>query len=380
MNTAVTLGRAASGLGLMQTVLRPTAVRMFSASASRKAEATFELPPYKLHKLEQGPSATATITSEEGIDWYTKMQTVRRMETAASDLYKSKFIRGFCHLYSGQEAVAQGIMSVLQKVDQVITSYRCHSYTLLHGASLESIFAELLGRSGGVSKGMGGSMHMYYDQFYGGNGIVGAQVPLGTGLAFSNKFHGNGGVTVVGYGDGAANQGQVAESFNIAKLWDLPVIYLCENNRYGMGTTQERSSASHLYYTRGDYVPGIQVDGMNVLAMREATRFATEYCRSGKGPIIMEAITYRYGGHSMSDPGTSYRNREEIKMMRQNSDPIHGLMIKLIENNLATEAELKAIDKEVKNKVEAAVEWAKACPELPIEGLFGNVQVIAPEK
>eukprot|EP00123_Amoebidium_parasiticum_P001461 comp12559_c0_seq1/m.7560 comp12559_c0_seq1/g.7560 ORF comp12559_c0_seq1/g.7560 comp12559_c0_seq1/m.7560 type:complete len:396 (-) comp12559_c0_seq1:122-1309(-) len=374
------VARAMGGLKT-QSVIRPLAVRMFSSSATRRAEATFDLPEVHLHKLDQGPATKATMTDEEGLKWYRQMQVIRRMETAASDLYKAKFIRGFCHLYSGQEAVAGGIMSVLQPgKDHVITSYRCHGFTYLHGASVLGVLAELLGRSDGVSKGKGGSMHMYWDNFFGGNGIVGAQAPLGAGLAFAQKYQGTGGVTIAGYGDGAANQGQLFEAYNMSKLWDLPVIYLVENNRYGMGTSQERSSASFQYYTRGDYVPGIQVNGMDILAVREATKFAADYCRSGKGPIIVEAVTYRYGGHSMSDPGTSYRTREEIKLMRAKSDPIQGLKLRLLESGLATEDKIKEVDASVKKEVEDAVEKAKASPEIGLEELYNDVTVIPPPK
>lgn len=341
--------------------------RLFSASAPRLAEHTFELGEYHLHKIpDAGPAQQSTVTSEQLLDWYRQMTVIRRMETAAADLYKTKFVRGFCHLYSGQEAVAAGMESILLPTDSIITSYRAHGWCYLKGASVLGVLAELLGRSAGVSMGKGGSMHMYWENFYGGNGIVGAQVPLGAGIAFAHKYKNDGGVSVALYGDGAANQGQLYEAFNIAKLWSIPAIFVCENNRYGMGTSQERSSASFTYYTRGDYIPGIQVNGMDLLHVREATRYAADWCRSGKGPIILEMVTYRYGGHSMSDPGTSYRTREEIKKMKQSSDPIQGLKIRGLETGLATEEQFKEIDQAVKKEVDKAVEDAKASPEIPL--------------
>eukprot|EP00122_Pirum_gemmata_P000541 Pgem_evm1s483 len=220
-----------------------------------------------------------------------------------------------------QEAVAVGIEAVCKPQDTIITSYRCHGYTYLRGIEPKYIIAELLGRKDGVSKGKGGSMHLYCKNFFGGNGIVGAQVPLGAGIALGHKYRNDGGVCFAAYGDGAANQGQIFEAYNMAKLWDLPAVFVCENNRYGMGTSQERSSASFQYYTRGDYVPGVQVDGMDVLAVKQASEYCAEHARN-TGPILMETVTYRYGGHSMSDPGTSYRTRDEVKKMKSSSDPI----------------------------------------------------------
>lgn len=219
---------------------------------------------------------------------------IRRLETAAGSLYKEKIIRGFCHLYSGQEACAVGMAAALRPNDDVITAYRCHGWTYLMGGSLNGILCELTGRSSGVARGKGGSMHMYVQNFFGGNGIVGAQVPLGVGIAFAQKYKGDHGVCIALYGDGAANQGQIFEVYNMAKLWKVPCIFVCENNGYGMGTSAERASANTNYYTRGDSVPGIWVDGMDVLAVREATRFAIEYATSEKGgPILLETATYR---------------------------------------------------------------------------------------
>lgn len=226
------------------------------------------------------------------------------METTAGNLYKEKKVRGFCHLYTGQEAVAVGICAAKHHEDGVITSYRCHGWTYLMGSTVTEVLSELTGRISGNVYGKGGSMHMYEKNFYGGNGIVGAQISLGAGIALAMKYRNERNVCYTLYGDGAANQGQFFESANMAKLWDLPVIFICENNGFGMGTSTARASASTDYFTRGDFVPGLWVDAMDVVTVREAIRFAREYCVSGKGPLVMELATYRYGGHSMSDPGT----------------------------------------------------------------------------
>ncbi|XP_055356521.1 probable pyruvate dehydrogenase E1 component subunit alpha, mitochondrial isoform X2 [Paramacrobiotus metropolitanus] len=339
------------------------------------SETTFQVRDFKLHKLDQGPRTTVSVTKDDALRYYLDMVRIRRLETAASNLYKEKAIRGFCHLYSGQEACAVGMEAALRRDDPVITAYRAHGWTLTRGATMVQVLAELTGRRAGVQKGKGGSMHMYLKNFYGGNGIVGAQVPLGTGIGLALKYQKTDNVCVTLYGDGAANQGQCFEAYNIAKLWSLPVIYVCENNGYGMGTSAERSSASTAYYTRGDYVPGIWVDAMDVLAMREATLFATEYCRSGKGPIVLEAATYRYHGHSMSDPGTSYRKRDEVDEVRKSRDPIAHFKDRLLKSGLATEEELKNIEANVVKEVSEAVQIAKTDKELAPEELWTDVYV-----
>jgi len=341
-------------------------------SKSLSTEATFEVKPCKLHKLDSGPATTVTVTRDEALLMYTQMQVIRRLETSASALYKEKAIRGFCHLYSGQEAVAVGMRASLTNVDSVITAYRAHGWTYLMGVSPFGVIAELLGRKGGCARGKGGSMHMYSKNFYGGNGIVGAQVPIGAGLALAHKYKGDGGVNVALYGDGAANQGQVFEAYNMAKLWGLPSIFVCENNGYGMGTSAERASANVNYYQRGEYVPGLWADGMDVLAMREATKFARKYA-SENGPIVMEAATYRYSGHSMSDPGTSYRTREEIQEVRQSRDPITHFKERMIDANLATADEIKQIDLKAREEIDQATKEAKADPEISLEELAGDI-------
>lgn len=253
----------------------------------------WNIQDFKLHKLETGPSTHVCLTRDDALKYYEEMFTIRRLETAASSLYKDKIVRGFCHLYSGQEACAVGMKAAMRPDDSVITAYRCHGWTWLLGVPLQQVLSELTGRQSGCSRGKGGSMHMYGKNFYGGNGIVGAQIPLGVGIALAAKYQDKKAVCVALYGDGAANQGQVFEVYNMAKLWNVPCIFVCENNGYGMGTSAERASASVDYYKRGDYVPGIWVDGMDVLAVREATRFAIEHCDSGKGPIVLETATYR---------------------------------------------------------------------------------------
>lgn len=345
--------------------------RSYSANAE---EASFDINiPYKFHKLDDGPGNSFTVTRDDALHYYRQMQTIRRLETVAGNMYKEKAVRGFCHLYSGQEAICVGMESALRKSDSVITAYRAHGWTFVRGIPVLGVLAELTGRASGCAKGKGGSMHMYADNFYGGNGIVGAQVPLGAGVSFAHKYTGTDNICVALYGDGAANQGQLFEAYNIAKLWDLPCIFVCENNGYGMGTAVDRASASTDYYTRGDYIPGIWVDGMDILAVREATRWAAEYCRSGKGPMMMECTTYRYYGHSMSDPGTSYRTRDEIQEVRQRRDPITGFRTRMNEANLATAEELKKIDMEVKKEVDDAAQRARTDPELPLSELYTNV-------
>merc|ERR1712076_201 len=338
-------------------------------------EATFDYHPFKLHQLDEGPATTTSITRDEALRIYREMVTIRRMETAAANLYKEKAIRGFCHLCSGQEAVYSGMKAGIREQDSIITSYRAHGFTYVMGVPVLGVLAELTGRKSGVVRGKGGSMHMYAKNFYGGNGIVGAQVPLGAGIAFAHQYKGDGGVNFSLYGDGAANQGQVYEAFNLAKLWNLPAVFICENNHYAMGTSQERHHGGESnFFKRGDYIPGIWVDGMDVLAVREATRFAIDYCSvQSKGPLVFEISTYRYHGHSMSDPGTSYRTRDEVQEMRQTRDPILGFKEKIVAAGLVDADELKQMEQEIRKSVDADVKKAKSDPEIGVEELYYDV-------
>ena len=310
------------------------------------------------------------------IKFYRDMLLIRRFEEKAGQLYGMGLIGGFCHLYIGQEAVVVGLEAAAKEGDKRITSYRDHGHMLACGMDPNGVMAELTGRSGGYSKGKGGSMHMFSKEknFYGGHGIVGAQVPLGAGLAFADKYMENESVTFTYFGDGAANQGQVYETFNMAALWKLPVIFVIENNQYAMGTAQERSTSSPEIYTRGDSfgIKGEAVDGMDVIAVRDAGVKAAAHCRAGKGPYILEIKTYRYRGHSMSDPA-KYRTREEVQKMRAQRDPIESIRSLLVSEKLSTEEEIKIIDKEIKEIVNSCAEYAKESPEVPAEELWTDI-------
>ena len=317
-------------------------------------------------------------TEEKGnlIKFYRDMLLIRRFEEKAGQLYGMGLIGGFCHLYIGQEAVVVGLEAAAKEGDKRITSYRDHGHMLACGMDPNGVMAELTGRSGGYSKGKGGSMHMFSKEknFYGGHGIVGAQVPLGAGLAFADMYMENESVTFTYFGDGAANQGQVYETFNMAALWKLPVIFVIENNQYAMGTAQERSTSSPEIYTRGDSfgIKGEAVDGMDVVAVRDAGVKAAAHCRAGKGPYILEIKTYRYRGHSMSDPA-KYRTREEVQKMRAQRDPIESIRSLLVSEKLSTEEEIKIIDKEIKEIVNSCAEYAKESPEVPAEELWTDI-------
>ncbi len=310
------------------------------------------------------------------LDFCRSMLLIRRFEERAGQLYGMGLIGGFCHLYIGQEAIAVGMQAAKGDGDQVITGYREHGHMLAAGMDPKGVMAELTGRAAGVSRGKGGSMHMFSTAagFYGGHGIVGAQVSLGTGLALANRYRDDGKVAFVYFGDGAANQGQVYESFNMAELWSLPVVYVIENNQYAMGTSVERSSSETHLHKRGISfnIPGAEVDGMDVVAVREAGKMAAEHARSGKGPFILEMKTYRYRGHSMSDPG-KYRTREEIDAVRKTRDPIEHLQERLETLDFADEAQIKAIDAEVKAIVADAAEFARTTPEPNPAELYTDV-------
>ena len=339
---------------------------MARAAASGKSRKT------KAVAAPQGPEREPLLA------WYRDMLLIRRFEERAGQLYGMGLIGGFCHLYIGQEAIAVGIQAVRKPGDQVITGYRDHGHMLVCGMDPREVMAELTGRAGGSSRGKGGSMHMFSTEagFYGGHGIVGAQVSLGTGLALAHSYRGNGNVAFAFFGDGAANQGQVYESFNMAELWSLPVVYVIENNQYAMGTSIERSSSeTHLHRRGASFrIPGEEVDGMDVVAVRDAAARAAEHARTGQGPYILEMKTYRYRGHSMSDPA-KYRTREEVEEVRRNRDPIDHVQELLIEKGWADEAALKAIDAEVRAIVADAAEFARISPEPDPSELFTDIYV-----
>lgn len=322
------------------------------------------------------PAAQANVSAKELLHHYREMLLIRRFEEKAGQLYGMGLIGGFCHLYIGQEAVVVGLEAAAEEGDKRVTSYRDHGHMLACGMDPKGVMAELTGREGGYSKGKGGSMHMFSKEkhFYGGHGIVAAQVPLGAGLAFADKYLGNDRVTFTYFGDGAANQGQVYETYNMAELWDLPVIFVIENNQYAMGTSVKRSTKSASLWQRGAAygIPGEEVDGMDVLAVKEAGERAVAHCRAGKGPYILEVKTYRYRGHSMSDPA-KYRTREEVQKMKDERDPIEQIRSILLTGNHATEDDLKAIDKDIKEIVNEAAEFAKNSPEPDAAELWTDI-------
>ena len=330
-------------------------------------------PPKRKAKAED-----QDVSAEDMLRYYRDMLLIRRFEEKAGQMYGMGLIGGFCHLYIGQEAVVVGMQAAITPDDEVITSYRDHGHMLACGMEANGVMAELTGRRGGYSKGKGGSMHMFSREknFYGGHGIVGAQVPLGTGIAFAHWYRGKANVCLAYLGDGAANQGQVYESLNMAALWKLPCIYIIENNRYGMGTAIERASASTEFYRRGEPwgIPGEAVDGMNVLTVREAGMRAVAHAKAGKGPYILEMKTYRYRGHSMSDPA-KYRSKEEVEKMRSQHDPIEQLAKMIGDAKIADEARLKQIDREVKEIVTASADFAQQSPEPDPSELWTDVLV-----
>jgi pyruvate dehydrogenase E1 component alpha subunit len=350
--------------------------RLFASQAAD--EHTWDaVRDFKGHKLESLPSNLLTTTKEEALEFYQQMVYYRRFEVVADTAYKAKLIRGFCHLYDGQEAIVMGMEAALHgKQDSVISAYRTHPHSIMRGNSGDTVMAELMGRATGCSGGKGGSMHMFSDSdnFYGGNGIVGAQVPLGGGLALAHKMRQDGGVCVAAYGDGAANQGQIMETANMAQLWKLPLIFLCENNTYGMGTSQERASASFEFYTRGDYVPGLWIDGMDVLACKAGFAAARDHAVN-VGPIFVECNTYRYHGHSMSDPGISYRTKDEVTSVRKNRDCIEQLKARILEAGWATEKELKDVDKAQRKIVDSHLQFAKDAAEPAVSETYTNIYV-----
>ena len=350
-------------------------------STARKTAASGSSTAAK-SKSRSGASRSASqdpthgLSKDRLLQLYRDMLLIRRFEEKAGQLYGMGLIGGFCHLYIGQEAVVVGMKAVTNDDDPVVASYRCHGHMLASGMEARGVMAELTGRSGGYSKGKGGSMHMFSvdKSFYGGHGIVGAQVPVGTGIGFAIKYKGENKVCPTYLGDGAVNQGQVYESFNMAALWHLPVLYVIENNKYGMGTSVERASATTELYQRGEAygIQGEQVDGMHVLDVMAGAERAVEHVRSGNGPYILEMLTYRYRGHSMSDPA-KYRSKEEVQKMRTEQDPLLRLREVMEQHAGVTEDELKQVDREMKDLVSDAAEFAQNSPEPDPGELYTNV-------
>ena len=351
---------------MLRTAIRRAATARPARRTLSEASITVEFPGAYTAHLGDEPAATAETNKTELLEYFKTMYTMRRMEITCDNEYKARTIRGFCHLYDGQEAIGTGVQAALSPEDSWITSYRCHCIALARGGTVEGVLAELMGQSHGQTGGKGGSMHFYNKEhnFFGGQGIVGAQVPVGTGLAFANKYKTPMGepmpVAIGCYGDGAANQGQIWESMNMAALWKLPMIFCIENNQYGMGTSIARHSCNNDYYTMGKVIAGLKMDGMNVLSVREGMKHVRDYVSQGNGPMVVEMSTYRYHGHSMSDPGKIYRDREEVKAMRENNDPIKNVRQLLLGHTDATEDELNTIEKNIRAEVEAARDRALA--------------------
>lgn len=323
------------------------------------------------------PESSTEFTKDQELLAYREMLLIRRFEEKAGQMYGMGLIGGFCHLYIGQEAVVVGMQMASREGDQVITGYRDHGHMLACGMDAKGVMAELTGRRGGLSKGKGGSMHMFSKEkhFYGGHGIVAAQVSLGTGLAFSNRYRSNGNASLIYFGDGAANQGQVYETFNMAALWQLPIVFVVENNGYAMGTAVKRGSAETHFHRRGTgfRIPGMDVNGMDVLEVRAAAEVALNYVRAGNGPVLMELNTYRYRGHSMSDPA-KYRSREEVQEMRDHHDPIEGAKRDLLLRGVSEER-IKEIDKRIRQVVAEAADFAESSPEPTPAELYTDVLV-----
>ena len=349
-------------------------------SKKKPAQSPAEDTDFVLHSLQDAleKKKRYDASQEQMLHFYEQMLLIRRFEERAGQLYGLGLIGGVCHLYIGQEAVAIGLQSALDgDKDSVITGYRDHGHMLAYGIDPKVIMAELTGREAGISKGKGGSMHMFSTEhkFYGGHGIVGAQVALGGGLALAHQYNNDGGLCLAYFGDGAANQGQVYETFNMASLGKLPIVFVVENNQYAMGTSTARSSAETEFYRRGTAfrIPGMDVNGMDVLEVRQAAEIAFKHVREGKGPVLMECNTYRYRGHSMSDPA-KYRTREEVQDVREHKDPIEGLKKVLLDNG-STEDELKAIDKGIRKTVTEAADFAENSPEPDASELYTDVLV-----
>ncbi len=367
----------AAGTGSARKAVAKSPAKARTAKASPKAAAGHDHPDPYAHLFADEYAREYEATRDEMLEFYRQMLRIRRFEEKAGQLYGMGLIGGFLHLYIGEEAVAVGFDAAARAQDRVVTGYRCHGHALVAGCSAKSLMAELTGRAAGLCRGKGGSMHMFAPdrRFYGGHGIVGAPAPLGTGLAFAAKYRGEEAVSLTFFGDGATNQGQVYESFNMAVLWKLPIVYVIENNHYAMGTSVDRASGQKDLHKRGESlgVPGMLVDGMNVFKVRAAAEDAIAYAHSGRGPILVEVKTYRYRGHSMSDPA-KYRPREEVQEVRAHHDPIELLKERMLESGIA-EAEIKEIDRAVKREIDEAADFARHATEPDPDELHRDILV-----
>ncbi|CAK0786806.1 hypothetical protein CVIRNUC_010020 [Coccomyxa viridis] len=370
------LSRQLSCLRTLQGRCRTFAALPQEANDHEEEKIKVTVNPYKLHRLDKGPETEVETSKSELLQMFRSMYTMRRMELAADLLYKQKLARGFLHLADGQEAVPVGMEASLDFDDSIIQSYRDHCTFIGRGGTVKEVIAELLGKVEGAARGLGGSMHLYKREhnFFGGEGIVGTHIPLGAGLAFAHKYKKDGHVAFTLYGDGAANQGQAAEAYNMAAIWQLPCVFVIENNHFGMGTADTRAAKSATYYTRGDYIPGVWVDGMDALSVKSATAFAKQYALEN-GPLMMEMDTYRYHGHSISDPGSTYRTRDEIQGVRRARDPIEHMRTLILEHEFAEPGDLKRMEKEIKKDVQRQIDEAKEGKQPPIEDLWNNIYV-----
>eukprot|EP00760_Papus_ankaliazontas_P025568 PhM_4_TR2788/c0_g1_i1/m.78383/K00161/PDHA, pdhA; pyruvate dehydrogenase E1 component alpha subunit len=357
--------------------------RTFPFFAAATAEIALPKNVFKLHTARRTDLAelptVSTLSAEDAKKVFYDMHYIRRMETLADLAFKKRMIRGFCHLYIGQEAIATGMELSLDFNDAIVTAYRCHGWHVTRGGNAFEVFTEMFGKGQGCSKGKGGSMHMYKTstKYYGGNGIVGAQVPLGVGLGFKYLYDAQGkenpkNVSVALYGDGAANQGQVFEVYNMAALHKIPTLFVCENNQFGMGTAKNRASANYNFFERCDYIPGIKIDGMDALAVKEGTKWAKEYALQ-HGPVIIEMDSYRYMGHSMSDPGTSYRSRDDVKHVREERDCITKMKNYILQSNLVAEEELKSIERKAKKVVDEELVRAEKDVDPELKELWADI-------
>eukprot|EP00999_Lentomonas_sp_LEN2_P002804 NODE_670_length_1278_cov_152.842745_g631_i0.p1 GENE.NODE_670_length_1278_cov_152.842745_g631_i0~~NODE_670_length_1278_cov_152.842745_g631_i0.p1 ORF type:complete len:383 (+),score=58.39 NODE_670_length_1278_cov_152.842745_g631_i0:63-1211(+) len=361
---------------------------MMRRSLRRLVSIELSADQFQVHNVANRPTfpdipLTIETSKEELVEFFKTMVQIRRVEQKSASFFRSGKIRGFCHVYTGQEAICVGMAAATTAPDAVITAYRDHGWHLVCGGTVTEVMGEQFGNMDGCSKGKGGSMHLYKPShhYYGGNGIVGAQVPVGAGIAFKYAYKDSKhpeGICISLYGDGAANQGQVFEAYNMASKWNLPCIFTCENNLFGMGTAANRAAANDKFYTRCEYIPGIRVDAMDVFAVKAATAAAREWCMTGNGPVVMEMLSYRYGGHSLSDPGTAYRTPDDVKKVKENADAIDGPSgagTLLVKHGLVTEAELEKIREETIKATDKEIAATDKLDLTPLSELATDISV-----